>query len=168
MNAKNFCVVIPVFNEEVGIRSFVQKLYNFLSSEFPYTSKIIIINDNSTDRTLSELDDLKNSLKPLGSSDVCEIVVQTSNESRGYGNAVKEAFKLNFKKEPDFYIIMDSLLLLYLGKEGFELVSFYLYDRINPDGTINYLMDQDNNEVVLETSEDLFNLLCKVNPTLFD
>ena len=62
MNAKNFCVVIPVFNEEVGIRSFVQKLYNFLSSEFPYTSKIIIINDNSTDRTLSELDDLKNSL----------------------------------------------------------------------------------------------------------
>jgi hypothetical protein len=68
----------------------------------------------------------------------------------------------------DFYIIMDSLLLLYLGKEGFELVSFYLYDRINPDGTINYLMDQDNNEVVLETSEDLFNLLCKVNPTLFD
>ena len=37
----------------------------------------------------------------------------------------------------DFYIIMDSLLLLYLGKEGFELVSFYLYDRINPDGTIN-------------------------------
>ena len=68
----------------------------------------------------------------------------------------------------DFYIIMDSLLLLYLGKEGFELVSFYLYDRINPDCTINYLMDQDNNEVVLETSEDLFNLLCKVNPTLFD
>jgi len=68
----------------------------------------------------------------------------------------------------DFYIIMDSLLLLYLGKEGFELISFYLYDRINPDGTINYLMDQDNNEVVLETSEDLFNLLCKVNPTLFD
>jgi hypothetical protein len=63
---------------------------------------------------------------------------------------------------------MDSLLLLYLGKEGFELVSFYLYDRINPDGTINYLMDQDNNEVVLETSENLFNLLCKVNPTLFD
>jgi hypothetical protein len=44
----------------------------------------------------------------LGSSDICEIVVQTSNESRGYGNAVKEAFKLNFKKEPDFYIIMDS------------------------------------------------------------
>ena len=108
MNAKNFCVVIPVFNEEVGIKSFVQKLYNFLSSEFPYTSKIIIINDNSTDRTLSKLDDLKNSLKPLGSSDVCEIVIQTSNESRGYGNAVKEAFKLNFKKEPDFYIIMDS------------------------------------------------------------
>ena len=78
-------------------------------------------------------------------------------------------FKLNFDNyNEDFYYIIDSLLLLYLGKDGFELVSFYLYDRLNPDGSINYLMDQDNNEVVLETSEDLFNLLCKVNPTLFD
>lgn len=68
----------------------------------------------------------------------------------------------------DFYQIIDSLLLLYLGKEGFELVSFYLYDRINPDGTINYLLDQDNKEVILETSEDLFNLLCKINPTVFE
>ena len=67
----------------------------------------------------------------------------------------------------DFYQIIDSLLLLHLGKEGFELISFYLYDRINPDGTVNYLLDQDNKEVVLETSEDLFNLLCKINPSLF-
>lgn len=68
----------------------------------------------------------------------------------------------------DFYQIIDSLLLLYLGKDGFELISFYLYDRINPDGTINYLLDENQNEVKLETAEDLFNLLCKVNPSLFD
>ena len=68
----------------------------------------------------------------------------------------------------DFYQIIDSLLLLYLGKDGFELISFYLYDRINPDGTINYLLDENQNEVKLETTEDLFNLLCKVNPSLFE
>jgi len=68
----------------------------------------------------------------------------------------------------DFYQIIDSLLLLYLGKDGFELISFYLYDRINPDGTINYLLDENQNEVKLETAEDLFNLLCKVNPSLFE
>ena len=68
----------------------------------------------------------------------------------------------------DFYQIIDSLLLLYLGKDGFELISFYLYDRINPDGTINYLLDENQNEVKLETAEDLFNLLCKINPSLFD
>jgi len=78
-------------------------------------------------------------------------------------------FKLQLDNyNEDFYQIIDSLLLLYLGKQGFELVSFYLYDRINPDGTVNYLMDENQKEVKLETAEDLFNLLCKVNPSLFD
>ena len=77
-------------------------------------------------------------------------------------------FKLNFDNyNEDFYYIIDSLLLLYLGKDGFELVSFYLYDRLNPDGSINYLMDENEKEVILETAEDLFNLLCKINPNLF-
>lgn len=78
-------------------------------------------------------------------------------------------FKLQLDNyNEDFYQIIDSLLLLYLGKDGFELVSFYLYDRINPDGTINYLLDENQKEVKLETAEDLFNLLCKVNPSLFE
>jgi len=68
----------------------------------------------------------------------------------------------------DFYQIIDSLLLLYLGKNGFELVSFYLYDRINPDGTMNYLLDEDSKEINLETAEDLFNLICRVNPSVFE
>jgi len=78
-------------------------------------------------------------------------------------------FKLQLDNyNEDFYQIIDSLLLLYLGKNGFELISFYLYDRINPDGTVNYLLDDNKKEVKLETAEDLFNLLCKVNPSLFD
>jgi len=78
-------------------------------------------------------------------------------------------FKLQLDKyNEDFYQIIDSLLLLYLGKNGFELVSFYLYDRINPDGTINYLLDTDKKEVKLENAEDLFDLICKINPSLFD
>lgn len=78
-------------------------------------------------------------------------------------------FKLQLDNyNEDFYQIIDSLLLLYLGKQGFELVSFYLYDRINPDGTVNYLLDEEQKEVKLETAEDLFNLLCKVNPSLFE
>ena len=78
-------------------------------------------------------------------------------------------FKLQLDNyNEDFYQIIDSLLLLYLGKDGFELISFYLYDRINPNGTINYLLDENQKEVKLETAEDLFNLLCKVNPSLFD
>jgi len=62
-------------------------------------------------------------------------------------------FKLQLDNyNEDFYQIIDSLLLLYLGKDGFELVSFYLYDRINPDGTVNYLLDEEQKEVKLETA----------------
>jgi len=78
-------------------------------------------------------------------------------------------FKIQMENyNEDFYRIIDSLLLLYLGKQGFELISFYLYDRINPDGTINYLLDENEKEIILETAEDLFNLLCKINPSLFE
>ena len=78
-------------------------------------------------------------------------------------------FKIQLESyNEDFYRIIDSLLLLYLGKQGFELMSFYLYDRINPDGTINYLLDENNKEIALETAEDLFNLICRINPSLFD
>jgi glycosyltransferase involved in cell wall biosynthesis len=108
MKVEFFCVVIPVFNEEVGIKIFVQDLFNFLSSEFPYESTIIIVNDNSTDGTLTELYNLKNSLRHSGSLEFCELIIHTSNNSRGYGNAVKEAFKFDYKREHDFYIIMDS------------------------------------------------------------
>lgn len=108
MQESNFCVVIPVYNEESGISNFINNLYNFLNSTFASRSTISIINDNSTDATFDKLIDFKNSKMVEGNSNNCEIFISTSNCTKGYGNAVKEAFKINYNKSIDFYIIMDS------------------------------------------------------------
>jgi hypothetical protein len=65
-----------------------------------------------------------------------------------------------------FYEIIDNLLYLKYGKDCFELISFYLWDRINPDQTINTVIDSDGNEITMLSPLDLWNLMLKVNPNL--
>ena len=36
-----------------------------------------------------------------------------------------------------FLSVIDALIILHFGKEGAELIAFYLWERTNPDGTIN-------------------------------
>ena len=72
-------------------------------------------------------------------------------------------FKMDFSDYNEhFYVAIDSLLELWLGKELVELVFFYLYDRINPDGTMNGLMDDEGNEIILESPTDLWLLIRKI------
>jgi len=58
-----------------------------------------------------------------------------------------------------FYEVIDRLFGLYLGKEAAEVVFFYVYERINPDGTANHLIDQNNNEIILNNPTDLWYLV---------
>jgi hypothetical protein len=61
-----------------------------------------------------------------------------------------------------FLQIIDSLILLHFGKEGFEVVNFYLYDKFNPDGSLNELYDEEEKIVPSETAEDIWNILIKL------
>ena len=49
-----------------------------------------------------------------------------------------------------------------------NVILWWVFESLSPEGDVYPLMDENEKEVILETSEDLFNLLCKVNPTLFD
>jgi hypothetical protein len=59
-------------------------------------------------------------------------------------------------------------MLLMWGGSIYELVTFYLYERLNLDGTINYLVETKEDgteiEIFLKTPEDLYNYLMQVNP----
>jgi hypothetical protein len=65
-----------------------------------------------------------------------------------------------------FFSIIDNLIELKFGKEIAELICFYVYERFNPDGTTNSLMDAAGNPVVLNNAEDLWDLIVLANPTL--
>ncbi len=65
-----------------------------------------------------------------------------------------------------FFTIIDSLIYMNFGKQCAEVIAFYLYDRLNPDGTLNPLIVNENEELVLNNPYELWNLLCQINPKL--
>jgi hypothetical protein len=63
------------------------------------------------------------------------------------------------KYDEVFYDAIDKLLLLKYGKEISEIIFFYVYDRIDPEGNITYLSDTAGKPVILETIGDLWYLI---------
>jgi hypothetical protein len=63
---------------------------------------------------------------------------------------LEKDFKIDMSKyEEGFYQIIDSLILLSFGKDVYELLSFYFYERYNPDGS-------ENGIIIEETGEEVF------------
>jgi hypothetical protein len=70
------------------------------------------------------------------------------------------------KYDETFYQIIDSLIYLHFEPKAAEVILFYLYERCNPDGTTNPILDVNGDEVLLKSTEDLWNLvqLIETNP----
>lgn len=69
-------------------------------------------------------------------------------------------FNLDLTKYDDvFYDAIDNLIIMHFGKEASELIFFYLYDRINPEGNIQGLVDPNGTEIFLQNPDDLWMLL---------
>ena len=62
------------------------------------------------------------------------------------------------KYNEPFFQIIDGLLYLHFGKEAGDLIMFYIYERSNPDGSVNELEDEEGNIVPLNRIEDLWEL----------
>jgi hypothetical protein len=61
-----------------------------------------------------------------------------------------------------FYQIIDSLIYLHFDEDAAELIMFYLYERLNPDGTSNEVLDVNGDVVSLENAEDLWTLVQQI------
>jgi hypothetical protein len=76
-------------------------------------------------------------------------------------------FGIDYSNYDDlFFAVIDALLLMNFGKDSAELISFYLWDRTNPDGSINPIFDENENEIILKDAHQLWDLLCKLNPKI--
>jgi hypothetical protein len=67
-----------------------------------------------------------------------------------------------------FLDTIDALIIFHFGKEGAEVIGFYLWDRLSPDGKIEPLLDEEDTPIYLETAHDLWNLLLRINPAYGD
>jgi hypothetical protein len=61
-----------------------------------------------------------------------------------------------------FYQIIDSLIYMHFDEDAADLIMFYLYERVNPDGTFNAIIDINGDEILLETTEDLWTLVQQI------
>ena len=54
------------------------------------------------------------------------------------------------------------------GGDIYEIVTYYLYERLNLDGSLNSIIETNEEgvetEVFLKTAEELYNYLLKINP----
>jgi len=73
-----------------------------------------------------------------------------------------------FKYDEKFLSIIDLMYYLHFGESCSDIIAFYLYDRRNPDCTLNALVDQSGQEIILETPYDLWNLMVAINPKIQD
>lgn len=63
-----------------------------------------------------------------------------------------------------FYVVIDILLYMGFGPQCQELLSYYLWDRILPDGSILPLYDENENEITINSAYDLWDLVVRLNP----
>jgi len=73
-----------------------------------------------------------------------------------------------FKYDEKFLGVIDVMFYLHFGNACSDVIAFYLYDRQNPDGTLNPILDDNDNEILLQNPYDLWNLLIMLNPKIQD
>lgn len=88
-----------------------------------------------------------------------EKIIQLMEEVQVRSTLLHTEFSLDlFNYEEKFYEIIDRLFSIHFGREAAEVIFFYVYERTNPDGSINQLLDKDNHPIPLENPTDLWNL----------
>jgi hypothetical protein len=73
-----------------------------------------------------------------------------------------------FKYDEKFLAVIDVMIYFHFGEACSEVIAFYLYDRQNPDGTLNPILDENDTEIILQNPYDLWNLLVIINPKIQD
>ena len=89
MSDRKICVLIPTYNNEKTLKRVIDGVLD-------YTQNIIVVNDGSTDSTLSILRDYR------------QISIINLPKNRGKGNALKIGFRKAFELGFDFAITIDS------------------------------------------------------------
>ena len=87
-------------------------------------------------------------------------IIQALEEIEVRGMILGNDLQLDFSSyDEKFYFVIDALFSIAFSKESCELIFFYIYERLNPDGTANEVADLEGNAIPLNSPEDLWELV---------
>lgn len=88
-------------------------------------------------------------------------IIQSLEEIEVRGMILGNDLALDFSSyDEKFYFVIDALFSIAFSKEACELIFFYIYERLNPDGTENSeVVDLEGNAIPLSSPEDLWELV---------
>jgi hypothetical protein len=87
-------------------------------------------------------------------------IIQTLEEIEVRGMVLGNDLQLDFSSyDEKFYFVIDALFSMAFSKEACELIFFYIYERLNPDGTANEVVDLEGNALPLNSPDDLWDLV---------
>ena len=89
-----------------------------------------------------------------------EKIILLMEEIQTRGVLLKADLGLDYSNyDEKFYEIIDRLFQMHFGREAAEVIFFYAYERINPDGSVNELVDENDQTVTLTNPTDLWYLV---------
>ena len=92
-----------------------------------------------------------------------ETVIRTLEEIEARSVIMMGDLELDFTAyDEKFYQVIDGLLSMHYNKDAVEVIFFYLYERFNPDGTMNGLIDKDEKRVELNSPSDLWEIVKQI------
>lgn len=100
-----------------------------------------------------------------------EVFIETINmlmECWNRSNAAYEAFKINLLEyEEKYFQVIENLILVKYGTWKTEIILWYIFAREDNDGSVAPLIlqikDKEDEEVILESPEQLWDLLERLN-----
>lgn len=98
-NKLSFCVILPMYNEELNVERCISTIHEFIS-KLKYKTTLIAINDGSTDKTGEILKRMSEKLSGL--------IVETHEKNKGYGMTNLTGAKRAFKEGYDYALFMDA------------------------------------------------------------
>jgi hypothetical protein len=111
----------------------------------------------------------KKQSKKLGTKELFISVVTGIQMLSNRSNLAYNDLHIDFTSFEEPYLqVIDTLILLKFGREVSDLISFYLWERENPDGTLNFPLDENDEPVPLNDLNDLWAIVVKVRPDLLD
>lgn len=97
---KSLAIIIPMFNEEKMASLCVDRVVKEIA-ELKNVTRLIVINDGSTDKTFAILREKKVKFKE-------KLIVILHKNNKGYGAAMRTGINYAIKEGYEFYLAMDS------------------------------------------------------------